>query len=144
MIAEDDLFCSECRHEIPFGALCLSQVPVEMPMGFHRRSYESFCVDCVTCRIKGREEPCFARWLARPYAQRKVAGDRVRCGYCSGAIPEGTRTVAQKVYILGGRQMAVPMRRAPTKPDHTKADHTQADQPPRQPLPCPGASHGRA
>ena len=99
LIAEDDLFCSECLHEIPFGAPCLSQVPVEIPMGFHRRSYDSFCVDCVTCRIKGRKEPCFAWWLARPYAPRKVAGDGVRCGYCSAAIPEGTRTAAQKFYV---------------------------------------------
>ncbi len=99
LIAEDYLFCSECRHEIPFGALCLSQVPVEMPMGFRRRNYDNFCVDCVTCRMKGREEPCFARWLSRPYAQRKVNGDEARCGYCSAAIPEGTRTAAQKFYV---------------------------------------------
>ena len=33
MIAESGLRCSECRHTIQLGRLCLSELPEELPTG---------------------------------------------------------------------------------------------------------------
>ena len=44
VIAEEDLICNECRHDIPAGTECLSQLPVDMPEEFSRDSYQSFCI----------------------------------------------------------------------------------------------------
>ncbi len=37
VIAEEDMNCTECRHKIQAGPMCLSQMPMDMPDGFHRR-----------------------------------------------------------------------------------------------------------
>lgn len=98
MIAEEDLICNECRHDIPAGTECLSQLPVDMPEEFSRDSYQSFCISCTECKLKKDEPPCYTRRLDHWYIVRKTTEESVRCGHCDRTIPEGTRTVVQKIY----------------------------------------------
>lgn len=98
VIAEENLICNECRHDIPAGAECLSQMPVDMPEKFSRCSYQNFCITCTKCELKEVELPCYARRLDHWYTVRKTTEQSVRCGHCDQTIAERTRTVAQKIY----------------------------------------------
>ena len=42
VIAEEDMHCTECRHKIPSGTECLSQMPLEMPENFRRAQVREF------------------------------------------------------------------------------------------------------
>ena len=53
VIAEEDMSCSECEHDIVAGTECLSQMPAEMPEHFRRARYENFCVECRECKGEG-------------------------------------------------------------------------------------------
>ena len=99
VIAEEDLICNECRHDIPAGSECLSQMPVDMPEKFSRGKYQNFCISCPKCDLEKVELPCYARRLDHWYTVRKTTEESVRCGHCDRTIPEGTRTVAQKIYV---------------------------------------------
>ena len=101
--AEEDMYCTECRHEIPSGTECLSQMPVDMPENFRRRKYENFCVDCADCAAKmgecrQRSRSCYVRRLDHWYTHTEKTPEPVDCGYCGETIPRGTREVAQKLY----------------------------------------------
>ena len=97
-IAEEDIKCSECFHTIPAGMQCLSQMPVAMPQGFHRRKYDNFCVECAECKAQSRSQPCYVQQLSHWYTRKEKATGTTRCVYCGDAIPEGTRAVAQRLY----------------------------------------------
>ena len=97
-IAEEDMACTECRHPIRTDSKCLSQMPADMPDGFHRRKYENYCIDCVDCGIKKHQLPCYARRLNHWYASRRAVPESVHCSYCGDPLPEGTRVVSQKLY----------------------------------------------
>ena len=97
-IAEEDMACTECRHPIRTDSKCLSQMPPDMPDGFHRRKYENYCIDCVDCGIKKHQLPCYARRLNYWYASRRAVPESVHCSYCGDPLPEGTRVVSQKLY----------------------------------------------
>ena len=98
VIAEENLKCNECMHDIPAGTECLSQIPVDMPEKLSRGKYENFCISCAKCEMKNVELPCYARRLDHWYTLRKTTEAPVRCGHCDRTIPEGKRTVAQKIY----------------------------------------------
>ena len=98
VIAEEDLICNECRHDIPAGSECLSQMPVDMPEKFSRGKYQNFCISCPKCDLEKVELPCYARRLNHWYTVRKTTEESVRCGHCDRTIPGGTRTIAQKIY----------------------------------------------
>ena len=98
VIAAEDIRCTECRHKIRAGPACLSQMPVDMPDGFHRRKYENYCVNCADCGPKKHVLPCYARRLNHWYTPRKAVPESVHCSYCADPLPKGTRAVSQKLY----------------------------------------------
>ena len=98
VIAEEDLTCTECRHDIRAGSECLSQMPVGMPDKFHRLGYENFCIECAECGRKAGQPPCYVRRLDHWYTYTTKTKEAVGCGYCREPIPKGTWTVAQKLY----------------------------------------------
>ncbi len=98
VIAEEKMLCSQCLHRIPPGSRCLSQMPVEMPDGFRRGKYENYCINCPKCGKKGYEQSCYVRRLCHGYTHKETTEDEVSCGHCNRTIPEGTRTVAQRIY----------------------------------------------
>ena len=62
MIAASDLRCTECRHEIQTGRLCLSELPEETPNGVNRGEFKNYCVGCPECWAKGYYA-CYPRYL---------------------------------------------------------------------------------
>ena len=96
VIAEEDIYCTECHHRISSGTVCLSQMPSRMPENFRRRKYENFCIECVKCDTGTR--PCYLRRLNHWYTREEKTTSPVNCGYCSETIPDGTRTVVQGIY----------------------------------------------
>lgn len=99
IISEEDIYCAECFHDMPAGAVCLSQMPTVMPEGFRRRKYDNFCVSCAKCDAKNKP-PCYARRLDHWYAPKEETKESTPCGFCGDAIPKGVRTIAQKIYAL--------------------------------------------
>ena len=99
IISEEDIYCTECVHDIPAGAVCLSQMPTAMPEGFRRKKYDNFCVSCAKCDAKNKP-PCYARRLAHWYAPKEETKESTPCGFCGDAIPKGVLTAAQKIYAL--------------------------------------------
>ena len=96
VIAEEDIYCTECHHRISSGTVCLSQMPSRMPENFRRRKYENFCIECVKCDTGTRA--CYLRRLNHWYTREEKTTSPVNCGYCSETIPDGTRTVVQGIY----------------------------------------------
>ena len=97
VVAEEDMRCTECSHEITSGTECLSQMPSVMPDHFHRRKYQNFCIECVDCRSKGKP-PCYVRRLDHWYAPTDKAKEAIGCARCGEQIPQGTWTAVQKFY----------------------------------------------
>ena len=102
-IAEENLHCTECRHEIPVGAECLSQMPLQIPENFSRRKYDNFCIECATCSeaqasAGERVQDCYAQSLNHWYTYKEKTKGSVCCGQCGEHIREGTWTFAQKIY----------------------------------------------
>ena len=119
VIAEEDIYCTECRHKIPSGTACLSQMPLAMPDNFSRRKFQNFCIECVDCGVG--LPPCFVRWLNYHALTKTVRS--VSCGYCDEAIPEGARAVVQHFYAwpdskttLGPQNGAIHYDSAPSAP----------------------------
>ena len=98
VIAEEDMRCTECNHEIPAGGECISQMPLVMPEHFRRKKYENFCIECAECKRKNKQ-PCYVRRLSHWYSSEKKADVAVPCAHCGQTIPKDTRTVAQKFYV---------------------------------------------
>ena len=96
VVAEEDIHCTECHHRISSGTVCLSQMPSRMPENFRRRKYENFCIECVECDTGTRA--CYVRRLNHWYAREEKTISPVNCGHCSENIPDGTRTVVQRLY----------------------------------------------
>ena len=106
-IAEETLHCTECRHEIPTGTECLSQMPLQMPETFSRRKYDNFCINCATCseaKASAGDQAlaCYPRSLNHWYTYKEKTKDSVCCGQCGEHIREGTWTFAQKIYAWPG------------------------------------------
>ena len=97
VIAEEDLRCTECFHDIKSGMECLSQMPEIMPEHFRRRKYENFCIGCAECSAKGKQ-PCYARRLDHWYTPTAEAKEPTGCAHCGQLVPKGTWTVVQKFY----------------------------------------------
>ena len=62
MIAEPGLRCSECRHTIQPGRLCLSELPEETPLGVSRSDFRNYCIGCPQCWAQGKHA-CYVRFL---------------------------------------------------------------------------------
>ena len=98
VVAEEEMTCVECLHDIPAGTKCLSQMPVVMPENFRRRKYENLCIDCDKCSRKKAQASCYVRQLSHWYTSKKVTEQHSTCGECAAPIPKDTRAVAQKIY----------------------------------------------
>ncbi len=102
--AEEDMKCSECRHVIPSGFICLSQMPVDMPENFRRAKYENFCISCRECNRKAAKDqqiinPCYARALNHWYTAKKKTQQPTACAHCNQGIPEDAWGIVQKIYV---------------------------------------------
>lgn len=62
MIAEPGLRCSECRHTIQPGRLCLSEIPEETPARVDRSDFRNYCIGCPQCWTQGKHA-CYVRYL---------------------------------------------------------------------------------
>ena len=107
VIAEEDMGCTECNHEIPTGGECISQMPPEMPKNVYRRKYENFCISCTLCdqtRSARPREGCYVRHLTTRYGyygytpDQKKTREPVPCAYCGKTIRKNTKTFVQKIY----------------------------------------------
>ena len=101
--AEEDMYCTECHHEISSGTVCLSQMPSEIPEGFRRRKYENFCIGCEECVSRGGESGllprgCYVRRLDHWYTHEEKTAEAINCSHCGEVIPKDIWTVAQKFY----------------------------------------------
>ena len=96
VVAEEDIYCTECHHKISLGVACLSQMPLTMPANFSRRKYENFCIECADCDADVLA--CYVRRLNHWYTPKEKTSGSSKCGCCSDPIPDGTLTVGQKVY----------------------------------------------
>ena len=97
VVAEEDMKCRECFHEITSGTECLSQMPITMPDHFRRGRYENFCIECVDCRSKGKRA-CYVRRLDHWYTLTDKVKEAVCCAYCGSHIAQGSWTTVQKFY----------------------------------------------
>ena len=71
-------------------------MPSRMPENLRRRKYENFCIECVKCDTGTRA--CYLRRPNHWYTREEKTTSPVNCGYCSETIPDGTRTVVQRIY----------------------------------------------
>ena len=114
MIAEPGLRCSECRHTIQPGRLCLSELPEETPAGVSRSDFRNYCIGCPQCWAQGKHA-CYVRFLDSGRSAGKTPRSLpcARCGRRIGAgeeagvdvyyeWPEGTESG-----LTGGRLSSV-------------------------------------
>lgn len=93
MIAEPGLRCSECRHIIQPGRLCLSELPEETPLGVFRGDFANYCVGCPECWRRGRRA-CYVRHVES--GNDVVKSPRaLPCARCARRIPSGDKASAQ-------------------------------------------------
>ena len=86
IIASPDLRCTECRHNIQPGRLCLSELPEEVPSSVERRDFRNFCIGCPQCWSQGKHA-CYVRHLDRrsPTGITPRSLPCARCGRRIGA-----------------------------------------------------------
>lgn len=86
MIAEPGLRCSECRHTIQPGRLCLSELPEETPAGVSRSDFHNYCIGCPQCWAQGKHA-CYVRFLdgGRSVGKTPRSLPCARCGRRIGA-----------------------------------------------------------
>ena len=86
MIAEPNLRCTECRHTIQPGRLCLSELPEETPAGVSRSDFKNYCIGCPECWRHGKHA-CYVRHLdsGRNIGNTPRSLPCARCGRRIGA-----------------------------------------------------------
>ena len=86
MIAESGLRCSECRHTIQPGRLCLSELPEEIPSDVSRSDFKNYCIGCPECWRQGKHA-CYVRHLdsGRNIGKTPRSLPCARCGQRIGA-----------------------------------------------------------
>ena len=98
IVAEEDVKCTECKHVIPYGTECLSQMPVAMPEGFRRRKYENFCIYCQECNDDKTQPACYVRRLNHWNTKKAKVNKPVPCVHCGASIPKGKKAIVQSIY----------------------------------------------
>ncbi len=96
MIAEPGLRCSECRHVIQPGRLCLSELPEETPRGVFRGDFANYCVGCPECWRRGRRA-CYVRRLESGNDVGKLPR-ALPCARCARRMPAGDKAGMQTYY----------------------------------------------
>ena len=89
MIAEPGLRCSECRHVIQTGRLCLSELPEEKPPGLFRSDFRNYCIGCPKCWSQGKHA-CYVRHLDRGNSVARTPRS-LPCAYCGRRIAAGEK-----------------------------------------------------
>ena len=86
MIAEPGLRCTECKHTIQPGRLCLSELPEETPAGVSRSDFKNYCIGCPDCWRYGKHA-CYVRSLdsGRSIGKTPRSLPCARCGRRIGA-----------------------------------------------------------
>ena len=99
VVAEEDMKCAECKHVIPSGTECLSQMPVAMPEGFRRRKYENLCIYCHECHHGDKAQlVCYARRLNHWNTKKAKVNEPVPCAHRGASIPTGKKAIVQSIY----------------------------------------------
>ena len=96
MIAESDLRCTECRHSIQAGRLCLSELPEETPSGIVRGDFQNYCIGCPECWRHGKHA-CYVRHLEREGSSAKTPRS-LPCARCGRRIGAGERAAVEVYY----------------------------------------------
>ena len=89
MIAEPGLSCTECKHNISPGRLCLSELPEETPAGVSRGDFKNYCIGCPECWRQGRHA-CYVRYLESGKNTGK-APRSLPCARCGRRIGAGEK-----------------------------------------------------
>ena len=86
MIAEPNIRCTECKHTIQPGRLCLSELPEETPPGISRTRFSNYCIGCPECWAQGKHA-CYIRNLESQNRAAKTPRTLpcARCGRRIGA-----------------------------------------------------------
>ena len=114
MIAEPGLRCSECRHNIQPGRLCLSELPEETPAGVSRSDFRNYCIGCPQCWAQGKHA-CYVRHLDFGGSVGKTPRS-LPCARCGRRIGAGEKAGVDVYYewpegtesgLTGGRLSAV-------------------------------------
>ena len=96
MIAEPNLHCSECRHPIQQGRLCLSELPEETPPGVYRADFQNYCIGCPACWAQGKHA-CYVRHLESSNSS-SPAPRSLPCARCGRKISAGEKVPAEIYY----------------------------------------------
>ena len=89
MIAAPGLHCSECRHSILTGRLCLSELPEETPKGVNRGDFKNYCIGCPQCWSQGKHA-CYVRHLESNESVGKTPRS-LPCARCGRRIGAGEK-----------------------------------------------------
>ena len=110
VLAEEEIRCTECNHQIPSGADCLSQLPPGVPENFRRSKFKTFCISCTRCDQTGSGrarrglhplENCYVRHLTIRIGHtpdQKMTEGPVPCAYCGQTIRRNTKAFVQEIY----------------------------------------------
>ena len=96
MIAEPGLRCSECRHAIQPGRLCLSELPEETPLGVGRGDFRNYCIGCPQCWSQGKHA-CYVRHLDGGASTGKTPRS-LPCARCGRRIGAGEKAGVEVYY----------------------------------------------
>ena len=96
MIAEPGLRCSECRHTIQPGRLCLSELPEETPPGVSRSDFRNYCIGCPQCWAQGKHA-CYVRHLDSGKSVGKTPRS-LPCARCGRRIGSGEKAGVDVYY----------------------------------------------
>ena len=96
VIAESGLRCSECKHNIQPGRLCLSELPEEIPSDVSRCDFKNYCIGCPECWKKGRSS-CYLRYVENNRNIRKTPRS-LPCARCGIRIAAGQSSCANIYY----------------------------------------------
>lgn len=97
MIAEPGLRCSQCRHEIQPGRLCLSELPEEKPSGVNRSDFRNYCIGCPTCWEQGKSA-CYLRYLEDTRPKLRRVPHSLPCSRCRARIESGDLAIEEVHY----------------------------------------------
>ena len=101
MIAGPNLHCSECRHVIQPGRLCLSELPEETPPGVDPQDFRNYCIGCPQCWSQGKHA-CYVRHLERR-SPTGVTPRSLPCAHCGRRIGAREKASVDTYYEWPGQ-----------------------------------------
>ena len=101
MIAEPNLRCQECHHDILPGRLCLSELPEETPAGVTRKDFKNYCIGCPKCWAEGKHA-CYVRQLDSASTNGRTPRS-LPCARCGQRIGAGENASVELYYEWNGQ-----------------------------------------